>query len=72
MVIKYDVLQVLDEYQQSFGESWRTVQEDSTQTWPYLNDALMKFQDPTEADKLMRIQRELDETKIILVSIIHT
>ncbi|CAL5198242.1 unnamed protein product [Lathyrus oleraceus] len=57
---------VLDEYQQSFGESWRTIQEDSTQTWPYLNDALMKFQDPAEADKLMRIQRELDETKIIL------
>lgn len=23
----------------------------------------MKFQDPAEADKLMRIQRELDETK---------
>ena len=25
-------------------------------------------QDPAEADKLLRIQRELDETKIILVS----
>ncbi|KAI5446567.1 VAMP-like protein ykt61 [Lathyrus oleraceus] len=63
---------VLDEYQQSFGESWRTVQEDSTQTWPYLNDALMKFQDPAEADKLMRIHRELDETKIILHKIIDS
>ena len=26
------------------------------------------FQDPVEADKLMKIQKELDETKFILVS----
>lgn len=26
------------------------------------------IQDPAEADKLLKIQRELDETKIILVS----
>ena len=110
---------MLDEYQKNFGESWRTVQADSTQPWPYLNEALTKFQvsvffvilvccsfnadvelyfsnssqklflkdiigaleelyfknlfysfhlqDPAEADKLLKIQRELDETKIILV-----
>ncbi|CAL5374439.1 unnamed protein product [Camellia sinensis] len=57
---------VLDEYQKNFGDSWRTVQTDSTQPWPYLNEALAKFQDPAEADKLLKIQRELDETKIIL------
>uniref|UniRef100_A0A7N2L266 VAMP-like protein YKT61 n=1 Tax=Quercus lobata TaxID=97700 RepID=A0A7N2L266_QUELO len=58
--------QVLDEYQKNFGDTWKTVQADSTQPWPYLNEALMKFQDPAEADKLLKIQRELDETKIIL------
>ncbi|KAG4136304.1 hypothetical protein ERO13_D08G273000v2 [Gossypium hirsutum] len=58
--------QILDEYQKNFGESWRNAQADSTQPWPYLNDALTKFQDPAEADKLLKIQRELDETKIIL------
>ncbi|XP_010539476.1 PREDICTED: VAMP-like protein YKT61 [Tarenaya hassleriana] len=58
--------QVLDEYQKNFGETWRSAKEDSTQPWPYLNEALSKFQDPAEADKLMKIQRELDETKIIL------
>ncbi|XP_057967688.1 VAMP-like protein YKT61 [Malania oleifera] len=58
--------QVLDEYQKNFGDSWRTVQADNTQPWPYLNEALTKFQDPAEADKLLKIQRELDETKIIL------
>ncbi|KAF4347925.1 hypothetical protein F8388_016661 [Cannabis sativa] len=59
-------LQVLDEYQKTFGESWRSAQADGSQPWPYLNEALAKFQDPAEADKLMKIQRELDETKIIL------
>ncbi|KAK8654852.1 hypothetical protein V6N13_107449 [Hibiscus sabdariffa] len=58
--------QMIDEYQKSFGESWRTAQADSTQNWPYLDEALTKFQDPAEADKLLKIQRELDETKIIL------
>uniref|UniRef100_A0A6M2EF72 Longin domain-containing protein n=1 Tax=Populus davidiana TaxID=266767 RepID=A0A6M2EF72_9ROSI len=58
--------QVIDEYQKNFGESWRAAQADSTQPWPYLNEALTKFQDPAEADKLLKIQRELDETKIIL------
>ncbi|KAL2344512.1 hypothetical protein Fmac_005797 [Flemingia macrophylla] len=75
-------IDVLDEYQKKFGESWRTAQEDNSQPWPYLNEALQKFQackylfnvvyasvrgvDPAEADKLLKIQRELDETKIIL------
>ncbi|KAL4390734.1 hypothetical protein AHAS_Ahas03G0174700 [Arachis hypogaea] len=58
--------QVLDEYNKKFGESWRSAQTDSTQPWPYLDEALTKFQDPAEADKLLKIQRELDETKIIL------
>ncbi|KAG6413048.1 hypothetical protein SASPL_125747 [Salvia splendens] len=58
--------QVFDEYLKNFGDSWQTVQADNSQEWPYLSEALTKFQDPAEADKLLRIQRELDETKIIL------
>ncbi|KAH9606099.1 hypothetical protein KSS87_017739 [Heliosperma pusillum] len=57
---------VLDEYEKNFGDSWKTATADSTQSWPYLNEALTKYQDPAEADKLLKIQRELDETKIIL------
>ncbi|GJX76073.1 VAMP-like protein YKT61 [Tanacetum coccineum] len=58
--------QVLDEYQKNFGDSWKAVQADSSQPWPYLDEALTRFQDPAQADKLLKIQRELDETKIIL------
>ncbi|KAK1396688.1 hypothetical protein POM88_006551 [Heracleum sosnowskyi] len=39
-----DILQLIDEYQKNFGESWRTVQADNAQPWPYLNEALAKFQ----------------------------
>jgi synaptobrevin family protein YKT6 len=59
-------LQVLDEYQTTFGNTWQTKTTDSTDPWPYLPDALTKFQNPTEADKLLKIQRDLDETKVIL------
>ncbi|KDP38643.1 hypothetical protein JCGZ_03996 [Jatropha curcas] len=58
--------QVIDEYQKNFGDSWRSAQEDNSEPWPYLAEAVTKFQDPAEADKLLKIQRELDETKIIL------
>ncbi|CAH8366145.1 unnamed protein product [Eruca vesicaria subsp. sativa] len=58
--------QVLDEYQKIFGETWRSAKEVSKQKWPYLVEALDKFQDLAEADKLSKIQMELDETSIII------
>ncbi|KAH7844941.1 hypothetical protein Vadar_033462 [Vaccinium darrowii] len=64
--------QVLDEYQKNFGDSWRTVRADSTQPWPYLNQALTKFQDPAEADKLLKIQNELGQTKNNLLKTIES
>ncbi|KAE8675011.1 VAMP-like protein YKT61 [Hibiscus syriacus] len=71
--VEVDVsVSVVDEYQRNFGESWRTAEVDSTQIWPYLDEALTKFQNPAEADKLLKIQRELDETKIILHKIIDS
>lgn len=35
--------------------------------WPVLGDYIVKYQDPKQADTIMRVQQELDETKIILV-----
>lgn len=46
MILKYDVLQLLDEYEKNFGNSWRSAQADSTQPWPYLDQALIRFQVP--------------------------
>ncbi|KAM5434673.1 palmitoyltransferase [Microsporum ferrugineum] len=34
--------------------------------FPELKEYLVKYQDPTQADSIMKIQKELDETKIVL------
>ncbi|GBG80884.1 hypothetical protein CBR_g31440 [Chara braunii] len=58
---------VLDEYLQRHGDAWTSATADNKDPAPgWLEEALRKYQDPVEADKLMKIQRDLDETKIIL------
>ena len=36
-------------------------------SFPEINTYLQKYQDPRQADAIMKVQQELDETKIILV-----
>ena len=35
-------------------------------TFPQLREYIQKYQDPQQADSIMKIQKELDETKIVL------
>lgn len=35
-------------------------------SYPELKDYIVKYQDPQQADSIMKIQKELDETKIVL------
>lgn len=35
-------------------------------SFPVLKDYIVKYQDPQQADSIMKIQKELDETKIVL------
>jgi synaptobrevin family protein YKT6 len=37
-----------------------------TLAFPELADYIVKYQDPQQADSIMKIQKELDETKIVL------
>ncbi|KAF2834723.1 snare-like protein [Patellaria atrata CBS 101060] len=39
---------------------------DSLVPFPELKDYIVKYQDPQQADSIMKIQKELDETKILL------
>ncbi|RMD41840.1 hypothetical protein DV735_g3266, partial [Chaetothyriales sp. CBS 134920] len=34
--------------------------------YPQLKEYIVKYQDPNQADSIMKVQRELDETKIVL------
>lgn len=60
------VTKVLDDFIAQQGESWLTASTDSTAGNAILEAAVVKYQDPTAADKIARIQKDLDETKIIL------
>ena len=55
-----------DDYVNRFGDSWKTVSGDDPRGNEALAAAIKMYQDPHEADKILRIQRELDETKIVL------
>lgn len=46
---------------------WTELQQDANMTVQGLNAALLKYQKPEEADKILKIQKELDETKAVLV-----
>jgi synaptobrevin family protein YKT6 len=39
------------------------------EAFPQANDYLRRYQDPRQADSIMKVQQELDETKIVLVGI---
>lgn len=64
------VTKILDEFAQKIPpSSWSSLQEKDV-AFPQLNQYLAKYQNPREADALTKIQEDLDETKIILVSMI--
>lgn len=57
---------VMDEFLTSHPRSaWSSATANSI-TMPELKEYLTKYQDPHQADSIMKIQRELDETKIVL------
>jgi len=56
----------IEEFTAQANETWRTVTADGTVANQVLEAALLKYQDPVAADKLTKIQRDLDETKVIL------
>ncbi|TVY41423.1 Synaptobrevin-like protein [Lachnellula subtilissima] len=62
-------LKVVDEFlaahpRSSFANA--TSDTNPTLSYPELKDYIVKYQDPQQADSIMKIQKELDETKIVL------
>ncbi|KAI3790367.1 hypothetical protein L2E82_03353 [Cichorium intybus] len=50
---------LIDEYQKKHGSSWKNIQADVTYQWPYLNDALTRFQHKT-IDSVLERGEKLD------------
>lgn len=57
---------VLEDFTLEYGEAWKTCNEPESIVWPKLEEYLAKYQNPAEADKVTKIQKDLDETTQIL------
>lgn len=58
---------LLDEFTTQMGDSWKTMDMSvESSPFPVLEDYLVKYQDPASADKVTKIQNDLDETTNIL------
>lgn len=50
---------------------WKQEKRHESITWPPLEAAVQKYQDPANADQIMRIQKNLDETRDVLQNTIE-
>lgn len=63
------ITKILEEFALKIpASSWPTLEERDV-SFNQLNVYLTKYQNPAEADAMTKMQVELDETKIILVSV---
>jgi synaptobrevin homolog YKT6 len=62
---------LMEDFSTEFA-GWQKEMRNEALLWPALDNAIVKYQDPSEADQIMRIQRNLDETKDILHNTIDT
>eukprot|EP00602_Paraphysomonas_sp_CaronLab_P008416 CAMPEP_0185027468 /NCGR_PEP_ID=MMETSP1103-20130426/12548_1 /TAXON_ID=36769 /ORGANISM="Paraphysomonas bandaiensis, Strain Caron Lab Isolate" /LENGTH=128 /DNA_ID=CAMNT_0027561475 /DNA_START=278 /DNA_END=664 /DNA_ORIENTATION=- len=70
--VAYSLLsKILEDFDSAFP-NWRRESRNEALLWPALDEAVVKYQDPSQADQIMRIQRNLDETKDILHNTIDT
>ena len=46
--------------------TWRAETRNEAIAWPPLEASLVRYQDPANADQIMRIPRNLDETRDVL------
>ena len=59
--------QLLDEFASTLGGSWKSMEMSvESSPFPPLEEYIVKYQDPASADKVTKIQNDLDETTNIL------
>lgn len=58
--------QILDQFSAQYGAQWQSVKEDTKLTFEPLPQALAEYQDPAKADKITKIQQDLDQTMEVM------
>jgi synaptobrevin family protein YKT6 len=68
MVAHQLLSKIVDEFTSKYPRTaYANATKDSARlSFPELKDYIQKYQDPQQADSIMKIQKELDETKIVL------
>jgi synaptobrevin family protein YKT6 len=61
---------VAEKFQAEFRGRWEAVDKDNMLSWPELDTLLKKYQNPAEADQIMKIQNDINATKTIMVDAI--
>ena len=59
-----------EKFMSEFRGRWETVDKDNMLSWPELETILKKYQNPAEADKIMKIQNDINSTKTVMVDAI--
>merc|ERR1711862_290663 len=58
--------EMLEDFTSSVGDAWKQVTQPESVSFPKIEEYLVKYQDPAAADKVTKIQKDLDETTQIL------
>eukprot|EP00591_Stephanopyxis_turris_P007086 CAMPEP_0195526500 /NCGR_PEP_ID=MMETSP0794_2-20130614/27603_1 /TAXON_ID=515487 /ORGANISM="Stephanopyxis turris, Strain CCMP 815" /LENGTH=178 /DNA_ID=CAMNT_0040657197 /DNA_START=231 /DNA_END=767 /DNA_ORIENTATION=+ len=58
--------QMLDEFASTMGDVWKSETRPESVPFPPIDGYLAKYQDPAAADKVTKIQQDLDETTAVL------
>lgn len=64
--VAFSILTKLLEDFATFYPNWLTEKRNESVVWPQLDKEIIKYQDPANVDQIMRIQRNLDETREVL------
>lgn len=70
--VAFSVLsKTLDEFDAG-NPKWKTEKRSEVMIWPALDNVVQRYQDPANADQIMKIQKNLDETRDVLHNTIET
>mmetsp|Transcript_16191 Transcript_16191/g.31331 ORF Transcript_16191/g.31331 Transcript_16191/m.31331 type:complete len:201 (-) Transcript_16191:397-999(-) len=58
--------QLLDQFQAQYAAQWPTIKEDTALPFEALDKAIIEYQDPAKADKITKIQKDLDATMEVM------
>ena len=68
--VAFSLIQLILEQFTAKEFPWKAARDDTNFDYPELQNHIIKFQDPSEADKLMKIQKDIDETRDTVIKTI--